>query len=176
MRRAAVLMTLSMFLASASGGAQEPISANEQYDTWKRSILSHQSLYDKPSDQQFAAVIRRLDSGEVQLIVGMVGSNFGYDIYVQPLRINHGSGPEEKCEGVGEVVIERIRGGGQNRHKVTEKRLKFPINGGANAVEIRVRLDTIPTKSPEMRLVLPLLPEARFGLRSVTDAENVCEM
>ena len=166
---------VSLALTSILAGAQESTSAEERYDAWKQKIMSHPGNYESPSDQQFAVVIRRLDAGSVQADLGMVGLNTGYDIFVQPLKVERTSDNEERCERVGEVATQRIRGG-DNRHKVSEERLKLSINGGANAVEIRVTLDTTPTKSPEMRLVLPLLTESQFGLRTVTDAVKGCEL
>ena len=167
---------VSLILISILAGAQERAPAEEQYDIWKQKIMSHPGNYEDPSDQQFAAVLSRLDAGSVQAHIGVVGLNTGYDIFVQPLRVERTPDNEEKCERVGEVVTAGKRGAGHNKRQVTEERLNIPVNESANAVEIRVRLDTPGTESREMRLVLPLLAEARFGLRTSTDVVRACEV
>jgi len=176
MWRSVLSFVVSLILTAILAGAQGGTSAEEQYGDWKQKIMSHPGNYEDPSDQQFAAVVRRLDAGSVQADLGVVGLNTGYDIFVQPLRVERTSGNEEKCERVGAVTTVRMRGAGHNTRPVTEQRLKVPVDESANAVEIRVRLDTPGAESGEMRLVLPLRAEARFGLRTVTDVGRDCEI
>jgi len=167
---------VGLILTSVLAGAQESTSAQEQYDIWKQKVMSHPGNYENPSDQQFAAVVRRLDAGSVQADVGMVGLNTGYDISAQPLRVGRTSDNEEGCERVGEVTTSGVMGAGHNKRKVTEERLNLPANEWANAVEISVRLDTPGTASQEMRLVLPLLAQPQFGVRTATDSVKGCEI
>lgn len=177
MWKSVLSLAVGLLLTSILAGAQKPTSAEGQYGVWKQTIMSHPGNYESPSEQQFAAVVRRLDAGGGQADIGMVGLNNGHDISVQPLRVGRTPDDEERCERVGEATIDRLRGAGDNKWKVTERRLTFPVGEGVNALEIKVRLATPETReSQEMRLVIPLLAEAQFGVRRVTDIEKGCEI
>jgi len=169
-------LAVGLLLTPILAGAQEPTSAEEQYGIWKQKAMSRPGNYENPSDQQFAAVLRRSEAGSAQADLGMVGLNNGFDIYAQPLVVRLTPDNEERCERAGEVMTDGARGAGDNKWKVTERRLTFPVGEGVNAVEIRVRLDTPGTESREMRLVIPLLAEAQFGLRRVMESEKRCEI
>jgi hypothetical protein len=176
MWKSVLAFVVGLILTSIFAGAQGRTSAGEQYGIWKQKVMSRPGNHEGPSDQQFAAVVRRLDAGSARADLGVVGLNTGYDISVQPLRAGRTSGNGERCERVGGVTAVRARGAGYNVRKVTEERLTFPAIEGANAVEIRVRLDTPWAESQELGLVLPLRAEAQFGVRTVTDVVKGCEI
>jgi hypothetical protein len=102
--------------------------------------------------------------------LGILGRNTGFDLIIQPIKLQHTQDGQECAEKVGEETRFGILGAGYNIQPITEECIPVNLDESTNAVEVRLKLETAAGRNQEFRLVLSLDEDGQF---SMVDAEEI---